>query len=291
MSELTFDRMKEPVEELLVATKNKLEREWPRKYAVGFELLRDFVLGTVVVVTNNFKAATYLLANQPEDPRRRSEFVLAAPPLVRTMLDSVFSVVFMLEDPASRSTWYGKSMWKELLEWCKRWEPIYGTDPDWKEPFELAKEKMDFLARELGLDAADMADPRRIKYWPNPGGMKREAAGSNKELLTFLDDVFYGDLSALTHLSLDGLARQVRILMEPGEAERERQLSAVRSALAWRVIAFALALVSEIEIDMSLGLYPRLHEQWIRLREAGLATRELYDKQYSVRLPGMPLQV
>ncbi len=95
---LDFALLRERLDNLYQAVHNKLEREWP----VSLDptgalpvLLRGFVL----LSANTFKSVRYLCADHPPDANRRPEYALSVPPLARTLMDTLFNIVFLFENP------------------------------------------------------------------------------------------------------------------------------------------------------------------------------------------------
>jgi hypothetical protein len=51
------------------------------------------------------------------------------PPLVRTIFDSVCSIMFVFENPIERLPWFWKSTWREIVEDVNELTADYGGDP------------------------------------------------------------------------------------------------------------------------------------------------------------------
>jgi len=52
----------------------------------------------VKVAETSFSTIRYFCAEKPDDPGRRMSFSSAAPPLIRTLLDQIDTVIFIGED-------------------------------------------------------------------------------------------------------------------------------------------------------------------------------------------------
>jgi hypothetical protein len=74
----------------------------------------------------------YICGDKPADPLRKLEYAVSCPPIVRTLVDSLFNVIFALEDLENRVTWYYKSGWREDYEKLERYMSEYGSVPEWK---------------------------------------------------------------------------------------------------------------------------------------------------------------
>ena len=95
--ELDFAVIGEPLRTLLLATGNKIEREWPA-HLRQISGAREFFLLTVRTTEITYRSVLWLAADKPKDPDRKPEFALSIPPLARTILDHLINVVFVLED-------------------------------------------------------------------------------------------------------------------------------------------------------------------------------------------------
>jgi len=74
----------------------------------------------------------WISADKPRDPKRKLEYALSVPPLNRTILDGVFTVIFLLEDLPTRCEWYHKSGWGESKLALDRYTHEYGNLPEWR---------------------------------------------------------------------------------------------------------------------------------------------------------------
>ena len=90
---LDYGLIKEQIDRLLESVPNKLEREWAAPTKPAFAV----ILGTVTTVGNTFKTIGFLCVEKPRDWRHRPEMALAVPPLARTILDALYTCVFLFE--------------------------------------------------------------------------------------------------------------------------------------------------------------------------------------------------
>src|SRR6266851_3389136 len=117
---LDYRLIKEQVDRLLESVINKLEREWPQTKKPPTKPAYTVVFGTLQVVRNTFKTIKYLCSETSPDWRHRAELALSVPPLARTILDALYTFVFLLEELPSRAEWYMCSGWRELAEYVDR---------------------------------------------------------------------------------------------------------------------------------------------------------------------------
>lgn len=118
---------------ILESTFNKLDREWPSKWSQlggAQSVLESFGR----VVHNTFHTIVALSLDKARYPLN-PEDSLSVPPLTRTLLDILFSTVFLLDDLPARSDQYFKGGWRENTEEFRRIVERYGRDPTWSEWF------------------------------------------------------------------------------------------------------------------------------------------------------------
>jgi hypothetical protein len=93
---LDFTLIGEPLNKLLIATGHKIMREWPTRYS-NVTGARELFVMHVRTSAMTYRSALYLCADKPPDPLRLPEFCISIPVLNRSILDSLFTVLFILE--------------------------------------------------------------------------------------------------------------------------------------------------------------------------------------------------
>jgi len=286
LPDLPWDSFGPRLQDILVTVYNKLDRERPATWH-AHPTAQLVMEGTARTVSNTYHTIKILSSDTPKPPIMRED-ALSVGPLSRTILDSVFMVIFVFHDLPLRNAWYWRSGWRSLWEELQSYTAAHGTDPDFTDFIALQKQWLDSTAVRYGLSAVEIANPRLIKpWWPNPGRMLKDKRTSPDRLarMQFLNDWYYGQLSAESHLSLPGLVMRSTALI-PGHDPDE---------LAWRmdkarsdnflVATFmVLAFASEIEIECRFGLSERLKYVWTILAGYAKGAKTLYDKWYSPRL-------
>ena len=132
---INFAVIGEALNKLLIATGNKLSREWPNKYQ-NVAGARELFVMHVRVVHMTYRSALYLGGDIPDDSRRLPEFSVSLPVLTRAILDSLLTIFFILEDVLQRCAWFREVDWKEAHGEFKRYRTEYGHIPEWKSDLE-----------------------------------------------------------------------------------------------------------------------------------------------------------
>ena len=230
-----------PLDELLQKAENLLERRWreflPPPHDVTSDTAALLLRGFVVIARNTFKTMRFICADKPPDPDRKPDFARAAPPLARVILEVLFTVTFMLEDLPARVRWFERAGWRSMHEDLERLRGAYQADPDWREVLSEREERLLHGRLHLGVTEEQVANPRQIPRWPIPSKMKHHAPAL-KEHFQFLEDWFYGHLSADAHVSWPGFVRHAGPMLKltsedlPIRDQAERFVSASFRAAA-----------------------------------------------------------
>lgn len=278
---LDFEVIREPLATLAEATLNKIEREWPAGLAgiSGARVL--FQLLAYIALTTN-QTITYICAEKPDDPRRKIEFVDSAPPLLRSLADAIFTVVFIAEDIPERVRAYYRGGWREVAELDAAYRARYGSDPAWQEWLTAHAEFVATLQRDNGITEAEVLNPRSIQYWPIPSQMKPQCRKpETRAFLEYLDAWFYRQLSQETHLSCPGLSHRGGMFLRPKDDPlRESMWMKKRSDAVVLAVTLLLAFLTEVNAALGFDLGPRCAYLWGVLRQYLPIAEELYVARY-----------
>lgn len=284
MLTIPFSTIRDQLDSLLVATANKLEREFPAALTHGGDaanILRSLVL----VAQNTYLTMRYFCADSPPDPARKRSFALSVPPLARTILDGLFTVTFLCEDLPERSSWYEKAGWREMKEYYDRATQRYGGDQAWQQHLVEYSELLDMARQWWQITAEEVADAKKIKYWPTPSQTIMLASDDGaRSFLAYMNDWFYRELSQDSHVSWPGLSRRAAYLLidRPTDVDRENLAKQKSDSLLTAIIILA-ALLSEIECALHFGFGERLKYVWSVINTLSSASREIFDMRYRDR--------
>ena len=166
---LDFKLIKDQVDRLLESVPNKLEREWPKSRTASSDPAFLVLVGTTSMVSNTFGAIRLLCSDKSHDWRLRPEMALVVPTLARTILDALYTCIFLFEDLPSRADWYVCSGWRELAEYIDRARRDYGSDLDWTEYLINAETNLTKMAQLIAKPPEEL---RTTRWWPTPQQMK-----------------------------------------------------------------------------------------------------------------------
>lgn len=276
----------EPLDSTLAALGNKIEREWPPALA-NVPGAREIFLLTIRIADATSRSTRWLSADIPPDPQRRLDFCLSVPPLNRTILDNLFTVMFLLEDLPSRCAWYYKAAWREQRLELDRYRAEYGHLPEWQDWLGRLTALTNLGVSMFGLTPEEVATPSSIASWPNPGAMVRHGMSQNapippnRAFMQYLNDWFYADLSQQAHLGGTGLMKRgSALLLSPDDPQRNEALTKNKYSWIGQNFAVTLALISEIEAYFRFGLRERINYLWGLVVHVIPVAEEVHAKRY-----------
>jgi hypothetical protein len=216
---IDFNVFGQPLVNLLIALGNKLSREWPVKYqnVIG---ARELFVMHLRIAHLTYRSVLYLVGDDSRDARRLPEFCVSLPVLNRAILDSLFTLLFVLEDVPNRCVWFRESDWKESRLELDRYIAEYGNLPEWKKYLEDLSRVCDMGLVLTNLSPAQTANPKALRSWPNPGAMVSYGVTPNSQLppvkafMKYLNDFFYADLSQQAKLGGTGLSKRGAIVLD-----------------------------------------------------------------------------
>ncbi len=293
MADLPFQVVGQPLDELLQAFPNLIFRNWPKNIntANGQQLILH---AFVDVGANTYKTILWICADIPNYPERKLEYVLSVPPLVRSILDQVFTLCFLSEDLDNRALLYHKSGWRELWERDQRERQRYGESQKWATVLIENRNLLNALAELTHLSEEEKINPtRHIEYWPLPSRMIKHCLDQSiANYLDFLEDWFYRELSQETHLSHPGLiSRAFPLVIDIPPDKLREHLEGRKSVAIVTSITLTIALLSEVQGILRFpGMDEKLKYLWTILQKYWTAPSDLYQKRYQRLLSSLQFQ-
>jgi hypothetical protein len=235
------------------------------------------------VAVNLFQSVMFLCADSSADPMRRPEFGVAAQPLVRGLVESLFSIGFVFEDLHTNVHWYWTSGWYENKRLLEQWERRHGGDSEWTALLAEHRGLLERKRQELRLPPDDEeGSSNKPRPWPRPGEMRRSITCSEKgKVLAYVYDWYYGPLSCSTHLRAPGLGTDAALLLARDHLEDfENRLERFKSDQSMAALTLLLAIESELQHELTLGLASDLAFVWVIVGKYAWGADDLYKMRY-----------
>ena len=208
--------------------------------------------------SNSYHAVKFLSGTEPEDPRRRRNYMLVLPGINRQLLDLLFSLVYMLDDYPTRCVEYQRSGWREFHNEYEHTLSHFGTDPAWQPYLDGLQQVLDRWEGPCRISQAEKNDPKQIQYWRTPHQLQKKPTKS-QDYLKYLNTWIYGDISAQAHLSFGGLMKATPMLLAEimgGQSQEEVERQVVpryHFQQISRTAIVTLAIANEIDSYFKLG--------------------------------------
>jgi hypothetical protein len=284
---LDFKVIREPLERLTAAVVINVERSLPPAIANVVGAPPILLLLTKVAETT-FNTIRYFCADEPADPARQISFASSAPPLLRALLDEIFTVIFIGEDVAGRVQWYNKAGWRELREEHDRHLLRYkGNSPEWDAWLAKYGEALDKNQSYFGITSQEAANLAMIPRWPTPSAMlsSNNLGAETQKFLEYMRDWFYREFSQADHLSLPGLIRRGGpFLLPPDEKRSENTKKKIRSDWVTHALVLYLAFLTEIVLLCGFDFKDRCAYIWGILKEYSPIAAEVCQERYDGEL-------
>lgn len=267
--EFNFKVINEPLERIYSYIKLRLDKD---RNQSKFNFL---LFGFLKISFQTYNAIHKLVATNPKYP-------FQARVLVRELIDILFTIVAIVENPGENSNKYEKAGYRNLWERYELEKNKYGNDPEWNSWFKTKKENLlDPLAKTLNLTEEEKNNPvKAIMRWPNPNRMLSKSEISlHPDKIKFLKEIetwLYGELSEWSHMGWGGLAMGLFSDMPethwtPGKVESDAVVSG---------ILILLMILSEITISCGYGKIQELRYVWTILNNYFDEAKDYYNLRY-----------
>lgn len=220
-----------------------------------------------------YKAVRKLIAEDPKYP-------VQAQILSRSILDSLFNICLLVEDPNIYSRQFelaGYVSWRKEYE---RRKIEYENDPRFKELIDLFQEYIEKGAEYYNLSNEEKENPEKyIKRWPIPSRILNKKVIKSTEKREFLQKIYkehYGEISEVSHQTFTGMAMGVYANIPEEHWYPEK----IGSDALYRCILFLLMILSEIDVEMKYKQNQKLKYIWTILSSFFLEAKEYYNIRY-----------
>jgi len=209
-------------------------------------------------------------------------------PLVRTMIDCLYNITAILQDPSLKGLQFRESGYMLALKALNADEKRYGGDPKWDTYIADRRRQIDL---DMRLNNVTAAGVKAAKPWPTLSAYlrleKNAVPTAHQEFLKRLTYGFWQEYSGISHATFQGLL-PIAVLLAPKDLPIESRpkiedhADALISIHIPRVAAILLCTLTEIQAHFQFDgahINQRLHKIWNPLLVAP-EIKELYDERY-----------
>lgn len=295
---LDFEVVEKPLNELLEASANFLERDWPVRYS-SLDSARVIFYTRMRLVINTYVSIMWLTADKPKDPRRNM-LVLSTPPLVRTLFEELMTLIFIFHDVPALMQSYALTNYTELDLELKHAKKYHMDKAHWENYICGLETRLDELAVTLKLTSDQVTNPQKhIGRWPTPGKMidivkVRWRNSPDIEFMEYIRSWIYRTLSGDAHLNYYGVIRrgsffagkeiEAEFGQEKGRAKIKENFEAFRMEMIWTMLVLLVSIVSELEGHFRFGLSTKAKYLWKIFEDSSDLAKEFYKSRFEEKL-------
>src|SRR5271157_463149 len=286
----TFQR---PLGLLAEVLAQKVRREAPKLIAAP-----SFVAVDLHVLIRQAMYTYDLLFYLNADERRegdcywRNTYTIVTLPLIRNMIDCLYNITAILQNPRVNGLWFRTSGFKKTLAALDEDEKRYGAQLKWETWIKNNRDWLDLEIRGCGLTMEEVLAQNIA--WPTLGRYisDRQPGGTITPHQEFLKTFTYGkwrEYSAMAHGAFEGL-RQIAVyyICDSIAHEDRPKMDAIYAKILGihipRAAVILLCIVTELQSyfrfdDDGARINERIHTMWSALIPVPEA-KELYQERY-----------
>jgi len=287
----TFQHQLEKLAEVLA---QKVRREAPKLLSAP-----PFVAADLHVLVRQSVYTYNLLFYLNADERRetdcywRNTYSIVVLPLIRNMMDCLYNVTAILQDPRTNGTWFRMSGYKKLLTVLDEEEKRYGGQPKWDEWVRDSRDKLSLAIRTDGFKVQDVIALK--PSWPTLGKfvLDKQPGGVTTPLQDVLKTFTFGkwrEYSAMAHGAFEGLMLTAMyyvpdVLPQEDRPKMDEQHTRVLAMHIGRAAGVLLCIITELQAyfrfdDDGARINNRIHAMWNALMPVP-EIKEMYDERYA----------
>jgi hypothetical protein len=297
MERFNYKIIQPHLDTILIKLGYKLEREWPQKYSL-VNSGQMTILAYFRLAVNFFNTVTFICADVPDGSNRKLSFSLSAPPLNRTILEIIVSILYLLEDFPKHTDLFYRAGWREEREMIESYKREYNSIPKWDEFIKHRSEFQEKVEKALLITEDEKNNLESVLRWPKVSKIIKRLGNLNSSVVPFikyLDDWLYRELSAESHIEPSGLSKMGLYFLgmedltaisresdhEKVKEKLDEKLLEFRTKQAWIAVTLIMSLASEIEMHFNYGSEQQLAFIWGVINEYSEIAKEIYDKRYA----------
>src|SRR5260370_8888654 len=289
-TELVASTFREKLDKLTDTIAYKVQREGNER-GLKPDSVADCIYHQLRLTSQIYSLFFYLNADKrrKEDCDWRAGFSAVILPLIRTMIDCLYNVTAILQDPPFYGRWFRLSGYRRFLEALDADEKRYGGQPRWDW----------FVATYRGRAHASMriddfteAEARASNYWRTLGKYVQNTSygfsAKHQDFLKTLTLGFWKEYSAISHGTFNRVL-PIALFLVPNDVPHEHRTSVdsatdgMISLHIARVAAILLCTLTEVQASCRFDgakINQRIHEIWNVLVVVP-EVKDLYDQRYA----------
>ncbi|HEY2359831.1 MAG TPA: hypothetical protein VGK36_01850 [Candidatus Angelobacter sp.] len=227
--------------------------------------------------------------NADDNPYRKNQYSVVAFPLIRSMIDCLYNITAILDNPAENGPRFRRSGLKNAFNALDEDEKKYGGKAEWDNWIKGRRQELLF---EMRTNNIELDDVLAESMWPTMGTyVKRLQAGGvttpHQDFLKSFTYLAWREYSAMAHCTFEGLMLTgVFFIPDKFSHEQRPKIDEAHSRMVFlhisRVAAILLCIITEIQAHFKFdgaNINERIHEIWDVLQPVA-EIKELYSDRY-----------
>ena len=224
-----------------------------------------------------------------DNPYRKNQYSVVAFPLIRSMIDCLYNITAILDNPAENGPRFRRSGLKNAFDALNEDEKKYGGKAEWDNWIKGRRQELLSLMRANNIKMDEvLAEP----MWPTMGTyVKRLQPGgvttAHQDFLKSFTYLAWREYSAMAHYTIDGLMLTgVFFIPDKFPHEQRPKIDEFHSKMLFlhisRVAAILLCIITEVQAHFKFDgakINERIHEIWDVLQPVA-EIKELYSDRY-----------
>lgn len=281
-----FRTISETLDGLLINVERDLKRRVNE--ASDIPIARGFLLMRVAALfARQLYDSIRFLCADVETPGRRPDYVVAVPSIVRTMQETLFTVIYLNEDFPNRADSFHKAGWREHREERGKYCNEYSNMPEWRPFLNRFKQSVQMGIEHLQLAPEEAKRPQdTIDYFPIGQRLLDAMGKSNQPFAKWLDKWFYDEASAVAHFTPLGMVKIAGYLLRDMASESDRKVIEEESMRKFKGFYYMMATIvvtaiaSELEHQFHLKNRDQIVKIWQKIRIDFPDAREVCERRY-----------
>lgn len=269
----------------------KVEREGVKLLKPNFAAIDIYMMLRQALRTYDLYFCLNADARRENDVDWRVGYSAAILPLIRCMIDCLYNITSILNNPGPRGYQFRESGFKLALAALDADEKRYGGDPKWDKYIAGRRGFLDIAMRACGIKLIDV---QAAKTWPTLSAYlraknKKTPLTAHQEFLKRLQFGFWQEYSGMAHATFQGLMPTAVFYTPhdiPWEYRQQFEDMVIDQMISMhlaRIAGVLLCTITEVQAYFRFdgaNINRRLHEIWRALMPA-LEIKELYDERYA----------
>ena len=155
----------------------------------------------------------------------RDTYTVACEPLIRNLMDNLYTITLLLQDPYTRGRQFRASGIRKGFLYVAAEEARYMGKPEWDKWIAESRAKLDTILRSTGFTQAEVMNKKQFPDWPTLGKyLRTQPLDDHKKFLETFTFGPWKQYSSVAHGGPEGLHEVGMFLYRDGHPHEERPL-------------------------------------------------------------------